>query len=323
MKKILSLGLSLLMVFSLLTLVGCGEKKLKLGLGVYTVVPEGENATKEKTGSSELNTTVAAVLLDDAGKIIKCDVDAVSVAVKFDAKGKVEAAGEIKSKYELGESYNMKMAGAKKEWFQQADAFEETVKGKTLDEVKGIKKGDESLTTVGCTIDVNDFVLALEKAIKNAKDSEATEKNDLKVGMAYNISTWQNATAEVAGKAEVAVTVSSVAIDGNKKVVASTNDCVIPFVSFDKDGKIAGVYGSESTTKREAGDSYGMKAASSVGKEWYEQADAFAGYIVGKDEKAITASADNTGKSGTELVTAGCTINVNDMIKATVKAINS
>ena len=45
MKKILSLVLSVLMIFALVSLAGCGkEKTLKLGFGVYSALSEVKNA---------------------------------------------------------------------------------------------------------------------------------------------------------------------------------------------------------------------------------------------------------------------------------------
>ena len=63
-----------------------------------------------------------------------------------------------------------------------------------------------------------------------------------------------------------------------------------------------------------------MVAYGGAKKEWYAQADAFDAQILGKTADDVKALADNTGKAGDDLVTAGCTINVADMIKAAVKA---
>ena len=58
-----------------------------------------------------------------------------SNTVKFTADGKAVASAEFKTKYELGKDYNMvAYGGATKEWFEQADAFETVVAGKTLTE---------------------------------------------------------------------------------------------------------------------------------------------------------------------------------------------
>jgi hypothetical protein len=53
-------------------------------------------------------------------------------------------------------------------------------------------------------------------------------------------------------------------------------------INFSKEGKITSDINAEFQTKNELGDAYGMKKASSIGKEWNEQANAFAQYVVGK-----------------------------------------
>ena len=57
--------------------------------------------------------------------------------------------------------------GAKKEWFEQAAAFDAACVGKTATEIKALMandgKGVEDLQTAGCTIYVTGFVKAAEK----------------------------------------------------------------------------------------------------------------------------------------------------------------
>lgn len=55
-------------------------------------------------------------------------------------------------------------------------------------------------------------------------------------------------------------------------------------------------------------------------KEWNEQAAAFDEALKGKTADEISALAVDTGYGVESLQTAGCTINVNDMVKAAVKA---
>ena len=55
-------------------------------------------------------------------------------------------------------------------------------------------------------------------------------------------------------------------------------------------------------------------------KEWFEQAAAFDAACKGKTAAEISALAVETGYGVEDLQTAGCTINVSNMIKAAVKA---
>ena len=170
MKKILCLALSLLMVFSLCSLVGCGEKEtLKLGFGVHSALDEVKNADGENDGTASAVTTIAAVLLDKDSKIVKCVIDTAENEIKFSDKGEAVAPTEMQTKTEKGDDYNMK-ANSKvaKEWYEQADEFDAKLVGKTADAIAKLadntgKPADE-LVTAGCTINVNDMVKAAVKA---------------------------------------------------------------------------------------------------------------------------------------------------------------
>lgn len=325
MKKILCLALTLLMVLSLFSLAGCGAKEtLKLGFGVYSALSEVKNADGENDGAADAVTTIAAVLLDKDGKIVKCEFDTANNEIKFSAKGEPVAPAEMKTKTEAGDNYGMKAyAGAKKEWYEQKDAFISVIIGKTIDEVKALEKdgkGNDEVVNAGCTIKITEFIPALEKAVKNAKESAATADDTLKLGVVSSQSEGKNATEEANGANEVMTTAVAVVLNAKNEVVVAKTDAVITGVEFDAKGVSATEFGKEIATKYELGDSYNMKTYGGAAKEWYEQADEFSAKLVGKTADAIAELADNAGKPADELVTAGCTINVNDMVKAAVKA---
>jgi hypothetical protein len=74
-------------------------------------------------------------------------------------------------------------------------------------------------------------------------------------------------------------------------------------------------------TKNELGFDYGMKASSAIGKEWFEQADAFAKYVTGKKVADVSGISLTEGApaSGTELASS-VTVHVTDMISVVEKA---
>lgn len=333
MKKILSLVLAVLLVFSLVSLVGCGEKKdgkgdvagsLKFGMGSYSYFGDVKSADADTNGVGEYVTTVAAVLLDKDSKIVNVVIDTADNSVEFTSAGKAVAPAEFKTKYEQGDDYNMKAyGGAKKEWYEQVDAFVATIKGKTMDEVKAMVaedgKGKDDVVNAGCTITVADFVKALEKAVKNAKDSDASADAKLNLGIVSSAEEVKDAAVDANGVIEVATTfVASADKDG--KVVATAADALS--VSFDFDAKGVTTTDASDTieTKYEKGDNYGMKAYGGAKKEWYEQADAFAKECVGKTADDISKLVTEEGKGVESLTTAGCTIYVSDLVKAAVKA---
>ena len=169
MKKILSLALCVIMLLSVLSLVGCGEKEtLKFGLGVVSSSTEIKGATDDSDGVGQASVTVASVLVNEKGKVVKCVIDTADNKVTFANEGKANDAQEFKTKYELGDNYGMKAyGGAAKEWFEQVDACVSVVEGKNLDEIKALvtaeNKGNDDVVNAGCTIYVTGFVKAASK----------------------------------------------------------------------------------------------------------------------------------------------------------------
>lgn len=331
MKKILSLVLCVLMLVSVVSLVGCGgnddakdtEKNaetLKFGLGVVAASSEIKSASDEADGSAKAAVTVASVLLDKDGKVVKCVVDTAENKVTFTNEGKANDAQTFKTKYDLGEDYGMKKAGSKKEWFEQADAFSSVVVGKNIDEIKALVtnegKGNTDVVNAGCTIFVSDFVKAVVAACENAKDSDATADDALKLGIISSQANKADATEEKAGSNGFETNIAASVIDSDKKVVANAIDTVAFKVTFDSKG-ITEVTTGDITSKRQLGENYGMKKAGSK-KEWFEQADALSTIIVGKTASEIEALVAAEGKGNDDVVAAGCTIAVSDIVKAVV-----
>ncbi len=323
MKKGLVLVLCLVMAMSVL-FVGCGDNAaLKFGAGVYATAPTATDATADKEGSGKIDVTVAAVTVDANGKIVACALDTMQNTVKFTADGKAVAAGEFKTKYELGKDYNMvAYGGAKKEWFEQADAFEALVAGKTLDEVKALvaaeNKGNDEVVAAGCTIMINEFVGAIEKAYNAAKESKVTAKDTLKVTAATEVTT-ADATEDKDGSSKVSTTVFAAAVDANGKVVDASSDCVEVSFTFDTKGASTLDTAKAVASKKEQGANYGMVAYGGATKEWFEQAAAFDAVCVGKTAAEIATLVAEDGKGVADVQTAGCTIYVTGFVKAASK----
>lgn len=332
MKKLLCAVLAVLMLTSVIFVTGCGnnetnggeDAKLKLGMGIYSYYEQSTGATEDANGKGQIVSTAAAVLLDADGKIVKCDIDTADNTVEFTSEGKTVAKSEFKTKREQGDSYGMKQyANSAKEWYEQVDAFEALTVGKTMTEVKTLmvegNKGNADVINAGCTIAINDFVLALEKAVANAAESNAVASNTLKIG-AHTQATNTDATADANGSIELETSFVAAAVDADGKVVASVNDCIGSKFSFDEAGTPLTNTQTALKTKLEQGASYGMKSEWGSKKEWFEHAAAFDANCVGKTATEIAALATNDGKGVEALQTAGCTIVVTGMVKAAVKA---
>lgn len=123
-------------------------------------------------GSIVLNSDVTAITMN-ADTITSCYLDAIQITVAMDENGVItsDLATTPQTKNELGESYGMKLyAGAKYEWYEQAENFASYVTGKTADEIDGIavteagKPADADLAT-SVTIAIGNFRALILKAV--------------------------------------------------------------------------------------------------------------------------------------------------------------
>ncbi len=327
MKRTMAMAICLVLAISML-FVGCTGKPssattLKFGAGVYVSTPVTTDATADKDGSGKVDVTVAAVTVDANGKIVACALDTASNTVGFTADGKAVANSEFKTKYELGKDYNMvAYGGAVKEWYEQADAFEGVVAGKTLAEVKAFvaegNKGTDDVIAAGCTIMINEFVAAIEKAYNAAAESDVTANDTLKVTAATE-QTTTDATADKDGSNKVSTTVFAAAVNADGKVVAASSDCVEVSFSFDTKGASTLDTAKAVLSKKEQGTDYGMVAYGGSAKEWFEQAAAFDAACVGKTASEIAGLVAEDGKGVSDLQSAGCTIYVTGFVKAASK----
>lgn len=140
-----------------------------------------------------------------------------------------------------------------------------------------------------------------------------------------DVSTKDGAPVNGVGQADTIMAAVTVGDDG--KVITCKIDFVIAKVNFDATGKVTTDKASEVKTKRELGDAYGMKAASSIKKEWYEQADAIEKWMIGKTIEQIKAMKTATveGKLLTDEadLKTSATIGIKDYRDVVVKAIEN
>lgn len=90
-----------------------------------------------------------------------------------------------------------------------------------------------------------------------------------------------------------------------------------------KDGQYVDVSFDETAigkeqSKKQLKDAYGMKQASSIGKEWYEQAVFLEQYIVKNGVEEI--SLDEKGTALSEDVRSGCTMRIDRFLEAVKQA---
>lgn len=247
MKKVIGIILALSTLACALALTGCkGQGSMKFGMGIYTENTKNTDAEADSNGIGEATVTVAAILLDEKGRIADCFVDSVSPRVEYTAEGKVVSGGEIKSKYQLKDNYKMAASGfdvnsdgVVKEWYEQAEIFANTVKGKTLDEVKMLvgteNRGNEELQKAGCTITVSEFVMALERAEAKTTDCQADKNTKLMVNTSAKRDD-NDAKDGVKGVVEVNIDFIASAKDGSNAEPFGQEKAELKF-EFDQNGK--------------------------------------------------------------------------------------
>lgn len=285
------------------------EGGLKTGFAVVSTVGDSKDAG-DKDGLAKADSTMIAVLVDSTGKIVNCVIDGVQTSINFSKEGKLvtDIKTEFKTKKELGADYGMAKASTiGKEWNEQVDAFAKHVTGKTLEEVKGIAINEKTAPTdaelaASVTISVGGYIAAIEKAVNSAKDLGAKEGDKLGIAAVTNIKDSKDVgEKDGLGQAYSTYTAASFGADG--KVTSCIIDGSQSNVNFDKTGKITTDLKAELKTKNELGADYGMAKASAIGKEWNEQAEAYAKYVVGKsvDEIKGIAVSEKGAPSDAEL----------------------
>ncbi|MBQ7836637.1 MAG: hypothetical protein IJ389_05220 [Clostridia bacterium] len=290
-----------------------GAEEYTLQLGVF----QSHNASE---GKAKFASTYACVICDGDGKIVSCSFDATEDTLSVDG-GIAETGGEYLSKRDRGNDYGMKAAsGIGREWYEQADHFAENIIGYTIDEVIDMENGDADLTS-GCTIDTDPFKAALEASDKDSMKKEFTAANEPAASLAVvsNDEGSKNASDTNDGIAALSSTYAAVALDGGR-ILASMTEATETKVYFDASGLIIEI--SKRPGKREQGASYGMKPASDIGLEWYEQADNFEEYTVGMNGDQVAAIGTNDGRPADDDLRSGCTVKVNEFIAAISKAAN-
>ena len=356
MKKIFALLLSLALVISMFS--GCSkgdatkddtktpattapeegattEAGVKTGLGIISSIAKSTPAA-DNDGFGQVDSLAVAVLVGEDGKILDCVIDSAQTKINFSNEGKIttDLTIEVKTKQELGLEYGMKKASPiKKEWNEQADAFAAYVVGKTIEEVKGIAITEEGLAgdtelASSVTIHIGDYVAAVEKAVANAQVLGANAGDKLGLGIVTEIAKSKDATpkkdnvAEADGVAEAYSYYNVVTTDADGKITSNFLDSSIGDIKFTIAGVITSDLSAPIQTKQELKDAYGMKKASAIGKEWYEQANAFSAYVTGKTIDEVKGIAiTEEGKVGDADLASSVTVHIGPFLTILEKAV--
>ena len=341
MKKIIAIALA---AMCMLSLVACGAKEAEYKLGMGIVLSTASSAEN----NAQVDATVATVVLDADGKIVKCRIDVAQNKMAV-ADGAVDTAKTFETKMELGSRYGMEGKvdndgnGVMLEWDAQAKAFEAYVVGKTGSEVAALQTQeagghqiavDTALLEAGCSMQITDFMAAVAKACADeqgmnfkAVPGTFTLGVAAKTGAADSKAATADAEGLVAMYSDIAC---AVVADG--KVIATLNDAIQPKINVTTAGAVTPQ--EFKGTKRELKEGYNMAAYGAPNveggtvKEWYIQSAAFSNHVIGmtaaeiagmqtKEVNAHQISVDEA------LLSAGCTMQITGICAVVAQAANN
>lgn len=287
----------------------------RTGLGILTEASDQERAGK-------IDTIAAAVLLDAEGRVADVMLDEVEISVTGDSTGKVTMPTDDRTKRQKGDDYPLAaVSSLKKGWAEQADAFGNYLTGKTPDEVKKLATDDDGkpkdadlLST--CTIAVDGYRDAVVRACENAKAVGSARGDRAVLGVSVRNDTKElTADDDHDVTAQVDITVTALTLDADGRVTGAVADVAEPALTVGADGTVSAP--EVVKTKVELGDSYGMRGASSLDKEWYEHSEGWCDYLKGKTRTEIAGIPDDGSDAD---LAALCTISVTELQKAALAA---
>lgn len=287
----------------------------RTGLGILTEASDQERAGK-------IDTIAAAVLLDAEGRVADVMLDEVEISVTGDSTGKVTMPTDDRTKRQKGDDYPLAaVSSLEKGWTEQADAFGNYLTGKTPDEVKKLATDDDGkpkdadlLST--CTIAVDGYRDAVVRACENAKAVGSARGDRAVLGVSVRNETKDlTADDDHDVTAQVDITVTALTLDADDRVTGAVADVAEPALTVGADGTVSAP--EMVKTKVEQGDSYGMRGASSLDKEWYEHSEGWCDYLKGKTRTEIAGIPDDGSDAD---LAALCTISVTELQKAALAA---
>ncbi|NLO08509.1 MAG: hypothetical protein GX129_01400, partial [Clostridiales bacterium] len=130
----------------------------------------------------------------------------------------------------------------------------------------------------------------------------------------------KNASDEGDGNVQAYSHYGAVSFDKSGKVTSSIIDASQVNVTFSTEGKLTSELTGDFNTKLELGYDYNMKAASPIGKEWFEQSEGFSNYIKGKKASDVSGIALTDGYPADEDLLSSVTMHITDMITVVEEA---
>ena len=186
-------------------------------------------------------------------------------------------------------------------------------------------KGSSSSTPSGS---VSGSVSSPTSSQPSSSSAGSNASGNVRVGLGIVSTTSESSAASsaAAGNAKFDAAACAVSVDADGKILDVKFDTMQADVGFDISGALTGDIKAELKTKKELGDAYGMKQASGIKKEWYEQIAALEDWMRGKTVDDVLAMKVTTRDNNTKDVPdeadlkTSVTISVTDQLRALEKA---
>lgn len=294
-----------------------------LGYGTEVSLTGSKEGTEEAGPSAQASATLGAVAFDAEGRIVDVQIDVIQPSITYTTEGTFDSDQQavISSKRDLGDDYGMIAAsGIGKEWYEQIDALQNWMVGKTVEEITGLNRDEDTDLNSSVTISVDPY----QRLVQEAWDNKVDAQGATKVGIAIDASAQRSAELQNdVIQAQFDIPMAAVAVDDAGVVKASFIDNAQVRQQFAADGSFAAEPEADAKTKNELGADYNMIGASGIGKEWNEQAQAIADWAVGKDLAGIEGLSVTDGKTDDPDLSSSVTITVTEYQAVLAEAIQN
>lgn len=162
-----------------------------------------------------------------------------------------------------------------------------------------------------------------EEPGEEPNNEEPVAEGAVKTGLAVitSLGKSKDAAADAEGTAQSDSVIVAVTVDSDGKVVKAVIDTAQTAIKFDAEGKVTSDLTTSYKSKQELKEEYGMLKASTIEKEWYEQANALADYVVGKTAEEIKAIPTDAGVPTDADLVASVTVKIDGYKEALAQAI--
>lgn len=139
--------------------------------------------------------------------------------------------------------------------------------------------------------------------------------------LSTDISGSKSAASDAEGFGQANLELVAVTITDEGVIDSCVIDSIQSKITFDAAGKVTSDLTAPVLSKGELGSDYGMVKASSIGKEWNEQAAAFSAYVVGKTPEQVAGIAVNEkGGAADADLAASVTLSIGEFQALVAKA---